>query len=60
VKDHSIGYHRFGSRRNVSGFAVTLVVTYSDTDSIKFNDASAYRHTTFLCLKTGTFQNNEP
>ena len=39
--------HGFGSRRNVSGFAVTLVVTYSETDSVKFNDASVYRHTIF-------------
>jgi len=35
---HSIG---FGLRRNVTGFAVTWVVTYSETDSVKFNDASA-------------------
>jgi len=51
----------FGSHRNVSGFAVTLVVTHSETDNVKCNDASVYRHrhTTFLCLKTGTLQNNE-
>jgi len=40
--------HGFGSRRNVTGFAVTMVVTYSETDSVKFNDASVYRNTTFL------------
>jgi len=28
--------------RNVTGFAVTLVVTYSETDSVYFNDASVY------------------
>ena len=27
---------------NATGFAVTLVVTYSETDSIYFNDASVY------------------
>jgi len=32
----------FSSRRNVSGFAVTLVATYAETDSVKFNDASVY------------------
>jgi len=48
------------SRRNVTGFAVTLVVTYSEADSVKFNDASAYRRTIFLWLKTRTLQNNEP
>jgi len=28
------------SRRNVTGFAVTLAVTYSETDSVKFKDTS--------------------
>jgi len=28
--------------RNVSGFAVTLVAAYSETDSVQFNDASVY------------------
>ena len=36
VRDHS-------THRNVTGFAVTMVVTYSETDSVKFNAASAYR-----------------
>ena len=40
--------HGFGSRGNVTGFAVTLVVTYSETYSVKFNDASVYRHTISL------------
>ena len=40
--------HGFGSRRNVTGFAVNMVVTHSETDSVKFNDASAYRNTIFL------------
>jgi len=40
--------HGFGSRRNVTRFAVTMVVTYSETDSVKFNDASAYRNTIFV------------
>ena len=40
--------HGFGSRRNVTGFAVMMVVTYSETDSVKFNDANAYRDTIFL------------
>ena len=38
----------FGSRGNVTGFAVTMFVTYSETDSVNFNDASAYRNTIFL------------
>ena len=42
--------HGFGSRRNVTGFAVT----YSETDNLKLNDASAYRNTIFLWLKTET------
>jgi len=37
-----------GSRRNVSGFAVTLIFTYSETDSVKCDDASVYKHTIFL------------
>jgi len=37
-----------------------LVVTYSETDRVKYNDASVYRHTIFLWLKTRTLQNNEP
>jgi len=32
----------------LTGFAVTMVVTCSETDSVKFNDASAYRNTIFL------------
>jgi len=32
----------FVSCRNLTGFALTLVVTYSETDSVKFNDASVY------------------
>jgi len=32
----------FDPCRNVTGFAVTLFVTYSETDSVKFNDASVY------------------
>jgi len=28
--------------RNVTDFAVMLVVTYSETDSVSFNDASVY------------------
>jgi len=40
--------HGFGSRGNVTGFAVTLAITYSETDSVKFNNASAYRHTILL------------
>jgi len=31
-----------------------MVVTCSETDSVKFNDASAYRNTIFLRLKTDT------
>jgi len=31
-----------------------MVVTYSETDSLKFNDASAYRNTIFLWLKAET------
>jgi len=38
----------------------TLVVMNSETDSVKFNDASVYRHTIFLWLKTGTLQSNDP
>jgi len=52
--------HGFGSRGNVTGFAVTLAITYSETDSVKFNDASAYRHTILLWLKTRMLQNNDP
>jgi len=32
----------------LTGFAVTLLVTYSETDSVKLSDASVYRHTIFL------------
>jgi len=32
----------FVPRRNVTGFAVTVVVTYSETDSALFNDTSVY------------------
>jgi len=42
--------HVFGSHRNVAGFAIT----YSETDSVKFNDASVYRNIIFLWLKTKT------
>jgi len=52
--------HGFRSRRNVTGFAVKLAVTYSETDSVKCDDASVYRHTIFLWLKTETLQNNKP
>jgi len=34
--------HGFGSYGNVTGFSVTLAVTYSETDSVKFNGASVY------------------
>jgi len=37
-----------------------MVVTYLERNSVKFNDASAYRNTIFLWLKTGTLHNNEP
>jgi len=32
----------FVLRRNLNGFAVKLVVTYSERDSVSFNDASVY------------------
>ena len=28
--------------KSLTGFAVTLVATYSETDSVQFNDASVY------------------
>jgi len=34
-------FTRFVSCRNVTGFAVTLPVTYSKTDSVELKDASA-------------------
>jgi len=48
--------HGFGSSRNVTGFAVTMVVTYSETDSVKCNDASAYRNTIFCDWKPRRFR----
>ena len=59
MRDYSTAWI-FGWHRNVTGFAVTLAVTYSETDSVTFNDASVYRHTIFLWLKTRSLQNNEP
>jgi len=38
VRDHSRTTICFV--QNVTGFAVTLVVTYTETDSVKFDDAS--------------------
>jgi len=46
----------FSSRRNVSGFAVTLVAIYSETDSAKFNDASVYSISYFCDWKPGRFR----
>jgi len=49
VRDYSTAW--IFSRRNVTGFAVTLVVTYSETDSVKFNDASVHMHTIFFVIE---------
>jgi len=40
VRDHSTAVICFVQKRWLTGFTVTLVVTYSETDSIKFKDAS--------------------
>jgi len=40
VKDHSTAVICFVQKRWLIGFTVTLVVTYSETDSVKFEDAS--------------------
>jgi len=49
--------HGFGWRRSVTGFAVTLVVTYSETDSVTFNHASVqYISIPYFCAwKPGRF-----
>jgi len=42
VRDHSTAMICFVQKRWPTGFAVTLVVTYSETDSVKFSDGSVY------------------
>jgi len=40
VRDHSTAVICFVHKRWLIGFTVTLFVTYSETDSVKFEDAS--------------------
>jgi len=40
VRDHSTAVICFVQQRWLTGFIITLVVTYSETDSVKFIDAS--------------------
>jgi len=40
VRDHSTAVICFVQNRWLTGFIVRLVVTYSETDSVKFEDAS--------------------
>jgi len=40
VRDHSTAVIYFMQKRWLAGFTVTLVVTYSETDIVKFEDAS--------------------
>ena len=40
MRDHSTAVICFVQKRWLIGFTVSLVVTYSETDSVKFEDAS--------------------
>jgi len=40
VSDHSTAVICFVQKRWLTGFTLTLVVTYSETDSVKFKDTS--------------------
>ena len=42
VRDHSTAVICLVQKRWLTGFTVTFVVTYSETDGVKFKDASVY------------------
>jgi len=47
LRDHSTAVVCFAHKLWLTGFTVTLVVTYSETDSVKFSDANVMLESLF-------------